>query len=255
MSKFIDITGNKYGRLTVIRIGDPLIKKNGKKENRWICKCDCGNPDEILVLGYNLKNGNTKSCGCLHYENAVLQGRRNAIETGKRNKKYNIYDLSNDYGIGYTTKGERFIFDKEDYDLIKDYCWYIDSNGYVVNKSSNHILLFHRLVTNTLNNEDVQIDHIFHHKNDNRKSQLRIVSPSQNHMNKTIQSNNTSGYRGVWWDDRIHKWIAEIGAYGKKYYLGSFVDLDEAVIQRKIAERKYFGEFNYVGGDDSYDKH
>ena len=36
----------------------------------------------------------------------------------------NVYDLSGEYGIGYTLKGEPFWFDLEDYDLIKDYCWH-----------------------------------------------------------------------------------------------------------------------------------
>ena len=37
-------------------------------------------------------------------------------------KKYNTYDLSGEYGIGYTSKGEEFYFDLDDYDKIKDYC-------------------------------------------------------------------------------------------------------------------------------------
>ena len=69
MSNLIDITGNKYGHLTVVRRGHDLIKKNGKKEPRWVCLCDCGNPNEVEVLGYNLKNGNSVSCGCLRKEN------------------------------------------------------------------------------------------------------------------------------------------------------------------------------------------
>lgn len=39
------------------------------------------------------------------------------------NKKYNAYDLTKDYGKGYTLDGVEFIFDLEDYDKIKDYCW------------------------------------------------------------------------------------------------------------------------------------
>lgn len=59
--KKIDITGNKYGRLTV-------IKENGKcgKNIKWLCKCDCGK--EISVISYNLKNGHTRSCGCFQKE-------------------------------------------------------------------------------------------------------------------------------------------------------------------------------------------
>lgn len=50
-----DLTGKHFGNLTVIEYND--------KTRKWICKCKCGNTTE--VLGYNLKLGNTKSCGCL----------------------------------------------------------------------------------------------------------------------------------------------------------------------------------------------
>ena len=46
-------------------------------------------------------------------------------------KKYNTYDLTGEYGIGYTSKDEEFYFDLEDYDKIKDYCWRITMQGYV----------------------------------------------------------------------------------------------------------------------------
>lgn len=59
--KKIDITGRKYGRLTVLR-------ENGKQRGNilWLCRCDCGN--EINAIAYNLKNGHTRSCGCLSSE-------------------------------------------------------------------------------------------------------------------------------------------------------------------------------------------
>lgn len=55
-----DLTGNKYGMLTVIK--EVERSKHGRQ---WLCKCDCGN--EKIVLGGNLKKNNTKSCGCLRY--------------------------------------------------------------------------------------------------------------------------------------------------------------------------------------------
>ena len=60
MPKYKDETGNKYGKLTVLYKTD---KTNSKREVYWFCKCDCGN--EIEVLGRLLRNGTTKSCGCL----------------------------------------------------------------------------------------------------------------------------------------------------------------------------------------------
>ena len=62
MGRFVNLSGNKYGRLTVVSICD--YKKNGKIVYK--CKCDCGK--EIDVVGARLKNGNTKSCGCLSKE-------------------------------------------------------------------------------------------------------------------------------------------------------------------------------------------
>lgn len=58
MGAFIDLTGQKYGRLTVIERVENI---NGRVA--WKCKCDCGN--EINVIAKSLRNGNTKSCGCL----------------------------------------------------------------------------------------------------------------------------------------------------------------------------------------------
>ena len=59
MSSLIDITGNKYGMLTVTR----RVENAPKGVARWECKCECGNT--VIVRGGNLKNGAVKSCGCL----------------------------------------------------------------------------------------------------------------------------------------------------------------------------------------------
>ena len=58
MPKLIDLTGDKYGKLTVIRRNGHLRGKTA-----WLCKCDCGN--EITVDSNSLRTGNTRSCGCL----------------------------------------------------------------------------------------------------------------------------------------------------------------------------------------------
>lgn len=61
-NRFIDITGNVYGRLEVVN----LAGKNDKGEMLWLCQCSCGNSHK--VKGSNLRNGSTKSCGCLSDE-------------------------------------------------------------------------------------------------------------------------------------------------------------------------------------------
>ena len=66
MPKFQDLTGNKYGRLTVLGRTDDYISHNGRKHPQWLCKCDCGN--QAVVGSQELKSGNTKSCGCIRNE-------------------------------------------------------------------------------------------------------------------------------------------------------------------------------------------
>lgn len=230
-----DEIGNKYNKLTVISRGPNDNQGNA----RWWCSCDCGNPNLILAHGYALRNGHKKSCGCLHLENAKKQG--------MANKKNNIYDLSGVYGVGYTLKNEPFYFDLEDYDLIKDYCWHINKDGYVVCKRKK-LVLMHRLVMHAP--EDKIVDHIFHNKNDNRKENLRLCTKQENSFNKKI-SHSASKICGVYWYSNLQKWSAEIVINGNKIHLGFFNKMEEAIKIRKEAELKYFGEYAYKEGDDN----
>ena len=60
-NKFIDLTGQKFGRLTVIKRAE-----NDKwGQAQWLCECDCGSNKEVIVRGGALKSGGTQSCGCL----------------------------------------------------------------------------------------------------------------------------------------------------------------------------------------------
>ena len=62
MSKFQDLTGKKFGKLSVISRAEDYIKPTGKKIIQWDCLCKCGN--KTIVRGEYLKSGHTKSCGC-----------------------------------------------------------------------------------------------------------------------------------------------------------------------------------------------
>ena len=68
MGKFIDLTGQTFGRLTV-------LQRAGKAKDghiRWLCRCSCGN--EVVVSSRNLKHGYTQSCGCLYRETHTKHG-------------------------------------------------------------------------------------------------------------------------------------------------------------------------------------
>lgn len=78
MPKMIDLTGEKFGRWTVLQ----LDKENKKKGAHWICQCECG--EKRSVCGQTLRNGRSKSCGCLHKEIVTEIGHNNVIDlTGK----------------------------------------------------------------------------------------------------------------------------------------------------------------------------
>lgn len=70
---FDDITGKKFGRLTVVRFLQPEEREDYRRQ--WLCRCECGN--EVQVNSSKLRNGHTMSCGCV-----------NAEKIGNLNKKY-----------------------------------------------------------------------------------------------------------------------------------------------------------------------
>ena len=67
MSKCVDLTGQKFGRLTVIKRINNYISPSGSKKSQWLCQCECGN--FINVVGQALTRNKTKSCGCLNRDN------------------------------------------------------------------------------------------------------------------------------------------------------------------------------------------
>lgn len=82
---FRDLTGEKFGRLSVLRRGTSDPNHNGA---RWICLCDCGN--ETLVTSWRLTAGRTKSCGCIGRLSAH-RVRHGHARNGKQTRIYWIW--------------------------------------------------------------------------------------------------------------------------------------------------------------------
>jgi len=233
--KAINLEGMIFGRLKVLY--RDITKAKGVY---WICQCSCKDKTIVSIIAGSLlrntetRNG-TRSYGCFAKENM-----------SRVKKKYNKYDLTGEYGIGYTFKGEEFYFDLEDYEKIKDICWGLNTEGYVCVGNvddNNNFIKMHRLIMNA--KEDEEVDHIFHNKNDNRKSKLRLVSKSKNQMNAELRKDNTSGVKGVCWHSRDEIWEVSIQVNRKRIYIGRFTDFNNAVNARKRAEDKYCGEYSY----------
>ena len=189
----------------------------------------------MRCLRKSLLSGHTKSCGC-----ARSKANKN------KNKKYNTYDLDScEYGIGYTLNGKPFYFDKEDYNLIKDICWFYGDKGYIKGNIKNKSINLHRLIMGVVDKPEYVVDHIGHKLFDNRKSQLKVCKQCNNAMNVSLRKDNTSGITGVTFDTSRNKWAAQIQVNGKNIHLGRFPDFNDAIIARRDAENKYFDEYSY----------
>lgn len=227
--KFIDLTGQTFGKLYIIERAD-----SKGYHSVWLCRCGyCGKTKEIL--GSSITRGTTISCGC-----QIAEVNR------KRLKKYNTYDLSGDYGIGYTLKGEEFYFDLEDYDKIKNYCWLIETSrksGRVeaFNKRGKSPIFLHQVVMGE--KKGLEIDHIDRNQRNARKYNLRFCTHQENMRNKGLQENNNSGVIGVTLCSDKVKWHSQIEVNGKGIHLGFHENFEDAVISRLKAEKEYFGEF------------
>ena len=225
-----DLTGMVFGRLTVLRQTNDYIGPNGKHVARWLCECNCDKHNQIETFSTRLKSGETKSCGCLAKELASA-----------RKRKVNNYDLSGEYGIGWTTNTNReFYFDLDDYELIKNYCWIERTNNSTGGKylsakhNGKHIKMFHLLGCKGY-------DHKNRNPFDNRKANLRPASFAENSRNASIQKNNTSGFIGVSWTKKSNNWHAYITYEKKQINLGYFINKNDAIIARLKGELKYFG--------------
>lgn len=89
-----------------------------------------------------------------------------------------------------------------------------------------------------------QIDHINGVKTDNRACNLREATNSQNGKNLGLSKANLSGIKGVSFETYTGRWKATIRVDGKSISIGRFDSIEQAALARKIAEQKYFKEWN-----------
>lgn len=220
--------------LTVIKQVEDYISPQGIHYAQWLCVCECGN--NIVVTGSDLRRGHTISCGCLKKERIIVAN-INA-------KKYNKYDLTGEFGVGYTSNtNKEFYFDLEDFDKIKNYCWseQIDDNGYhsiyAWDKNTNKIVKIHHIIFGKY------CDHANRNTLDNRKKNLREATLYDNAANHSIRKDNKSGVTGVSWNNNEQLWIAQLKQHGKLVLYERFINKEDAIKSRLNAEVKYFKEF------------
>ncbi len=142
------------------------------------------------------------------------------------------------------TKGYEAIVDDDDYDFLMQWKWHILEKGsiYAMRNSINlgdgkrHHILMHRVINET--QKGFETDHINGEGLDNRKSNLRAVTKSENQRNRRPNKNCSSKYKGVSWHKQHQKWYATIQINKKRIFLGLFEDELEASFVYNKREKK-----------------
>lgn len=137
------------------------------------------------------------------------------------------------------------LIDKKYIPIVQSATWRLNNCGYILGSSNKYKgKLLHRIIAEKagLDVSD-QIDHKDGNPRNNQLLNLRPATNTQNQMNSKIQSNNKSGYKGVYWCKLMQKWKARIQVNGKRIHLGYFDDPKEAHEAYCTAADQYFGEF------------
>ena len=243
MSRFINITGNKYGLLTVLGVSEE--RKRGVLS--WTCLCDCGNTE--VIAGPELRRGDTKSCGCQSHKGAQkdISGKRNgsliAVEsTGTKsgNGDY-IWKFVCDCGrycertIGnFNSKGDnqscgecsrKALGEKrkthglsenhKTYNAwcsIKNRCYNPKSKDYATYGAKGTVmeddlredfLVFYKEVGDALDDGQKWSIDRIDHTKGYERGNMRWATDFQQARNKGKMKNNTTGVTGVSWDDKV----------------------------------------------------
>jgi hypothetical protein len=146
------------------------------------------------------------------------------------------------------SQGKFALIDDCDYWLVRQFKWsaikkgnnwYVQTNMYL-NKNKWRRTYLHCLLASF---PPFELDHQNGNGLDNRRSNLRPATHSQNLANRGKQSNNTSDYKGVYWHKQNSNWCAHIQYKNKTYHLGSFQSKLLAHGAYTKAAKYYFGEF------------
>ena len=131
------------------------------------------------------------------------------------------------------------IVDDDVFEEVSKHKWYCSSIGYLQSRTADTSL--HRFIMKAEKGQSV--DHINGDISDNRLCNLRICNKAQNAYNSKIPVTNTLGFKGVYFDNRRKKYIAECKNQDKKNYLGGYSTIRLAAHAWNLYALKTRGEF------------
>lgn len=213
-SQTIDLTGNKYNRLLV----DNYVGKNKHGHPLWDCSCDCGN--SLITSSGQLKQGKTKSCGCLNIEMLAERNLKKTIEVTGGEKPATSYLAYQSYMSA---------IDRCNNQNTPHYKYY-GGSGIKVNISFKELL---EEIGEKPNNK-MSLDRIDVNGN-YEKGNIRWADDTTQARNKRITKT-----AGVYWRADTKKWRAYIGVNNKLVHLGTYIKKQDAIKARKMAMANYW---------------
>ncbi len=149
------------------------------------------------------------------------------------------------------SQGRMAIVDDAEYEWISRWKWYVRKarrTFYAVrnerlSNGKQRTIRMHREILELSHGDGIQCDHKNGNGLDNRKQNLRNASRAGNMHNSRMQTNNTSGYTGVYQLKDMSRWVAKIGVNGTLIHLGTYDDPADAARARDVAALAHHGEF------------
>ena len=195
-----DLEGKRFGKLTAVCATGE--SRNGSR--LWKCRCDCGN--EIEVTRADLIHNIRRSCGCMRMNlGEDLPGRRFGkltVTKVLRREKGNVF--------------------------VECRC---DCGNTVETTYTNLLAREHHSCGCDL---PERMPEILEKRGNVEGTSLGIIASEK------LLSTNKSGVKGVYWQKKTHRWIAQIQFQGRKRHLGCFETLEEAAEARKKAEQELY---------------
>lgn len=149
--------------------------------------------------------------------------------------------------ITLTTSNKKALVDDQDYDLVSRYTWYLGKNGYPESRmpksEGKKLMRLHHLILPNKSKQGLFVDHINMNGCDNRRSNLRYATKSENMRNRNAPSQNTSGFKGVMWCTYTKKWRSWIQVNNKRHEIGRFVNRLQAAEAYNKAALRLHGDF------------
>lgn len=218
MAKLDDLTGKIFGRLSVLR----RVPNGALGYTKWECLCSCGRT--CIVIGGNLRVGQSKSCGCWYLE---TRGESNKSHGSYKAPEYVIWKAMkqrccNPNSTAYKHYGGRGIAICSEW--IDDFERFYRDMG---KKPSPRHEIERRGVNGNYEPDNCEWA--------TRSAQMRNIRELDGKQ-------GNPGCRGVVWDKRRSRWVARLKLHGKTINLGRFDVLEDAIAARKAGEALYWKE-------------